>query len=108
MDGVSADADRADGDFDGKRQTLAGELLPSQLVLDGIPFKLGSISPGALNVLAPKGDRIPIPRAGYSRLYVLAAAIGGDATTTIDVGANAPQQIIVREWQGPIGQWTAA
>jgi len=105
MDGVSADADRADGDFDGKRQTLAGELLPSQLVLDGIPFKLGSISPGALNVLAPKGDRIPIPRGGYNRLYVLAAAIGGDATTTIDVGGNAPQQIIVREWQGPIGQW---
>src|SRR5207248_4662377 len=34
MDGVSADADRADGDFDGKRQTIAGELLPSQLMLD--------------------------------------------------------------------------
>ena len=74
-------------------------------MLDGIPFKLGSSSPGALNVLAPKGDRIPIPRGGYNRLYVLAAAIGGDATTTIDVGANAPQQIIVREWQGPVGQW---
>jgi alpha-mannosidase len=105
LDGVSTDANRADGDFDGRKQTLAGELLPPDLWLDGFPFKLGSSAPGALNVLAPKGDSIPIPRGVYNRVYMLAAAVDGDATTTIDVGAKAPQKIIVREWQGPIGQW---
>jgi alpha-mannosidase len=105
LDGVSTDANRADGDFDGKKQTLASELLPPELSLDGVQFKLGPRAPGALNVLAPKGENIPIPRGPYNRLYVLAAAVGGDASTTIDVGAKAPQQINVREWQGPIGQW---
>jgi alpha-mannosidase len=105
LDGVSTDTNRADGDFDGKKQTLAGELLPLQLMLDGIPFKFGSTAPGSLNVLAPKGEAIPIPPGAYNRVYVLAAAVGGDVTTTIDVGAKTPQQITVREWQGPIGQW---
>ncbi len=105
LDGVSTDANRADGDFDGKKQTLAGELLPPELSLDGVRFKLGSSAPGALNVLVPRGAGIPIPPGAYNRVYVLAAAVGGDATTTIDVGAKAQQQITVREWQGPIGQW---
>ena len=61
LDGVSTDTNRADGDFDGKKQTLAGELLPPELTLDGVRFKLGSSAPGALNVLVPKGDSIPIP-----------------------------------------------
>jgi len=105
LDGVSTDANRGDGDFDGKKQTLAGELLPRDLWLNGVPFKFGSSAPGALNVLAPKGDAIPIPSGAYNRVYVLAAAVGGDVPTMIDVGARTPQQIIVREWQGPIGQW---
>jgi alpha-mannosidase len=105
LDGMSTDANRADGDFDGKHQTLASELLPPELSLDGIQFKLGPGAPGALNVLAPKGETIPIPPGQHNLLYVLAAAVGGDATTTIDVGAKTPRQITVREWQGPIGQW---
>ena len=105
LDGLSTDANRADGDFDGKGQTLAGELLPPELSLDGVRFKLGSSTPGALNVLAPKGAAIPIPPGSYNRVYLLAAAVGGDATTAIDVGRKARQQITVREWQGPIGQW---
>jgi alpha-mannosidase len=105
LDGVSTDANRADGDFDGKKQTLAGELLPPNLMLDGVGFKFGPKAPGALNVLVPKGERLTLPRGAYNRLYVLAAAVGGDATTTIDVGANSPRKITVREWQGPVGQW---
>jgi alpha-mannosidase len=105
LDGISTDANRADGDFDGKKQTVAGELLPLQLMLDGIPFKFGSTASCALNVLAPKGDTIPIPPGAYNRVYLLAAAVGGDVTAMIDVGAKAPRQITVRDWQGPIGQW---
>src|SRR5439155_25634440 len=77
LDGISTDANRADGVFDGKKQTLASELLPSDLSLDGLHFKLGPSAPGALNVLVPKGENIPIPRGEYNRLYVLALAVGG-------------------------------
>ncbi len=105
LDGASTDADRADGDFDGKGQTLAGELMPEKLILDGIRFNFGSTAPGALNVLVPKGHRLPLPHGSYNRLYILAAAVGGDITTTIGVASSAPQTIGVREWQAPIGQW---
>jgi alpha-mannosidase len=100
LDGVSTDANRGDGDFDGKRQTLAGELLPSSLTLHGVPFKFGSNSNGALNVLVPNGQTLPLPDGNYNRLYIVAAAVGSDVTTNI-----AGQPLTIREWQGPVGQW---
>jgi alpha-mannosidase len=100
LDGVSTDANRADGDFDGKGQTLAAELLTARLDLDGIPFNFGSNAPGSLNVLLPAGQTLQLPQGKYNRVYVLAAAVGGDVATTI-----AGQHVTIREWQGPIGQW---
>jgi alpha-mannosidase len=100
LDGVSTDANRADGDFDGKGQTLAGELLPQKLQLDGVSFKFGSSAPGAMNVLVPKGQTLSLPKDSYNRLYVLAAAVGADVATTVG-----GQIMTIREWQGPIGQW---
>jgi alpha-mannosidase len=100
LDGVSTDANRGDGDFDRKGQTLAGELLPEKLQLDGVSFKLGSSAPGATNVLVPKGQTLSLPQDSYNRIYILATAIGGDVTTTIG-----GQTVTVREWQGPVGQW---
>ena len=99
LDGFSADSNRSDGDFDGKGQTLAGELLPQKIQLDGLSFRLGSSAPGAMNVLVPKGQTISLPGA-YNRVYILAAAVGGDVTTAIG-----GQTITIREWQGPVGQW---
>jgi alpha-mannosidase len=100
LDGVSTDANRADGDFDGKGQTLAGELMPEKLELDGVSFKLGSNAPGAMNVLVPKGQTLSLSQDSYNRVYVLATAVGGDVTTTIS-----GRIVTVREWQGPVGQW---
>ncbi|HJZ80407.1 MAG TPA: glycoside hydrolase family 38 C-terminal domain-containing protein, partial [Pyrinomonadaceae bacterium] len=99
-DGVSMDANRTDGDFDGQGQTLAGELFPARLDLDGIPFNFGSSAPGSMNVLVPAGQMLQLPQGDYNRVVVLAAAVGGDVSTTI-----AGQQVTVREWQGPVGQW---
>jgi alpha-mannosidase len=100
LDGVSTDANRADGDFDGKGQTLAGELFPATLSLDGVPFKFGSSTSGALNVLATAGQTLQLPAGNHNRVYILAAAAGGDVSTTI-----AGRPLVIREWQGPVGQW---
>jgi alpha-mannosidase len=108
LDGVSTDANRSDGDFDGKGQSIAGELLPGQLVLNGVPFKLGSSAPGEKNVLVPKGQSLPIPNGSFDRLYVLASAVGGDVTTTFTIAGKPHSRrvpITIREWQGPVGQW---
>jgi alpha-mannosidase len=104
LDGISTDMNFADGDFDGKGHTLSGDLLPGQLVLDGVPFAFGSSAPGAKNVLVPSGQTLTLPQGSYNRLYLLAAAVGGDITTTVRVG-NARQTFTVREWEGAIGQW---
>jgi alpha-mannosidase len=41
LDGISLDANRADGDFDGKGLTIAGELWPRELAINGLAFTLG-------------------------------------------------------------------
>ncbi len=108
LDGMSRDNNRADGDFDGRKQTLAGELLPQEMRLDGVPFKLGSSAPGATNVLVPNGQRIRIPDGSYNYLYVVAAAIGGDIPAGFRIlgGSNSTAvSINVREWEGPVGRW---
>jgi alpha-mannosidase len=109
VDGISLDARRADGDFDGRGQTIAGELWPSDLTIDGIPFQLGSSLAGAKNVLVPSGDAITLPRSPGNRIYVLAAAVGGDVTAAFGFASAAgPTHAVrttVREWQAPIGQW---
>ncbi len=104
LDGVSTDALRGDGDFDGKKHTIAAELLPAQLDLNGVTFKFGTSVPGAKNVLVPSGQTIAVPRGSYNRVYIVAASIGGDVTTTIGLGQTT-RSITVREWEGPVGQW---
>ena len=108
LDGITSDSDRTDGDFDGNKKTLAGELLPAELSLNGVPFRFGSVERGAKNVLVPRGERITLPAGSFNRVYVVAAAVGGDvpATLRLGAGATAPTRTItVAEWQGPIGQW---
>jgi alpha-mannosidase len=104
LDGVSTDQDRADGNFDGKGHTLAGNLLPATLELDGVTFKLGSSATGAKNVLVPRGQSLSLPQGSFNRLYVLAAAVGGDVPVAFTAGAST-RTVTIREWQGPVGQW---
>jgi alpha-mannosidase len=104
LDGISTDKAPADGDFDGKKHTISGDLLPRQLQIDGVPFTFGSSDAGARNVLVPAGQTLSLPAGAYDRLYLVAAAVGGDVEATITAGTNA-QKLLVREWEGAIGQW---
>ncbi len=104
LDGISSDGKRDDGDFDGHGHTLAAELLPPKLTLDGVVFDLGSNAPGAKNVLVPAGERLTLPAGEFNRVYVLASAVGGDVPAAFGVGTGT-RSFTVREWQGPVGQW---
>ncbi len=104
LDGISADSNRADGDFDGKQHTIAAELLPARLDLNGVAFSLGSGAPGAKNVLIPHGESLALPFGNFDRVYVLAAAVGADVETTMKIGTGS-EAFPVREWEGAIGQW---
>jgi len=109
LDGISTDSARADGDFDGAGRTYPAELLPNSLTADGIVFKLGSGAPGSKNALSCKGQTIAIPHGRHNRLYLLAAAVGGDVEGPFKVqggrSAGNPIPIKVQEWTGLIGQW---
>ena len=109
LDGISNDDNRDDGDFDGKKQTLAGELLPTALRLNNVPFTFGSGAAGAPNVLIPRGQSVMVP-PGRDRVYVIAAAIGSDVPTRFRARTKAgartiPIDLVVGEWEGPVGRW---
>jgi alpha-mannosidase len=111
LDGISLDGDRADGNFDGTGLTMAGELWPGELALNGITFKLGSSQRGASNMLVPTGQTLRLPAGSHNRVYLLAAAVGGDVQAVFRFGSAAgsdrvpERSITIREWQAPIGQW---
>ena len=107
LDGISTDDDRADGDFDGRKRTIAGELLPSRLDVNGVRFALGPRTTGARNVYVPDGARLALPEGTFDAVYLLAAAVGGDVPMTVAAGVT-PRTVTVREWEGAIGQWHSA
>lgn len=106
LDGVSADNDRSNGDFDGKHQTFTAEQFPSELLVNGVPFKFGPSGPSQANTLVPKGEPLRLPQGSYNRMYLVAAAIDGDQEAKFRVGGD-EKSIVIREWQGPIGQWNS-
>jgi alpha-mannosidase len=109
LDGISTNANRRDGDFDGKGRSLASELLPQAVTIDGIHFKTGDRADGARNVIVSQGQEIKLPEGAYNRLYVLAAAVGGDTegsfTITTRDGKTLDTVLGVKDWSGVTGQW---
>lgn len=103
LDGISLPDAPTDGDFD-QGATLAGELLPAMLVREGIPFRLGPMQPGALNVLTCRGQAIELPPGAYDQAYLLAAAVGGDHQVTF-MTDDEPVDIWMQDYDDPIGQW---
>lgn len=102
LDAVSSSANLADGAFDAQGRTLAGDQLPATLTDDGVTFKLGPTRDGANNALACRGQTVALP-AGFSRVYVLAAATQ-DTNARFRVG-NQTFATAVPAWGGYVGQW---
>jgi alpha-mannosidase len=103
LDGVTA-AGASDGDFDGLGHTLAAELLPATIDVGGVPFHTGPVRADRANVVACDGQRVPLPRGRWERLYLLAAAVGGDRSAEFTVGGHG-ETLWVQDWSEPIGQW---
>jgi alpha-mannosidase len=111
LDGISLDAARADGNLDGKGLTIAGEQWPTELTVNGVRFALGSNRAGAANILIPAGERLPLPAGSPNRVYVLAAAVGGDVPATFSFGTSAgagrTASVTVRDGRRRSGSGTA-
>lgn len=104
-DGISADSDRKDGDFDGRGNSITGDLLPDTLTHLDEKFVFGPKAVGAKNVVTCSGQKIELPAlAKANKLYVLAAAVGGAAEGTFVIGKDSVKTW-VQDWAEPVGQW---
>jgi alpha-mannosidase len=99
--GADRDGERMKAGFDGEGYALPGEMLPRELSYGGINFRLGP--PDKANALVARGQEISLP-AGVSKLYVLAASVGGDQDVAFRVGSE-EVKLTVQDWSGFIGQW---
>jgi alpha-mannosidase len=87
-------------------KALPAEMLPRLIDFAGIRFNLGPVGSGKPDAVTPHGQVIPLPAAAGSsnRLYLLAAAAGGDQTASFKAG-DQPVELTIQEWTGFIGQW---
>ncbi len=101
-DAFSFDSNRDDANFFEKfSYSYPAELIPNEIVSEGIRFKMGSTDDGVSNVLACQGQEIDIPE-GYTQLFVLAAATE-DTHGEWLIGDKKYFQTI-QNWTGFIGQ----
>ncbi len=103
-DVVSSWASKTDGNFDGKGDTLPGELLPTEIVSDGVTFHLGSTADGQKNAVVCQGQRLALPPGTGRRVSLLASAVGGDTPVTFLVDGR-PVRRTIQAWDGYVGQW---
>ena len=71
-----------------------------------MPFRTGPRGPGAKNVLVARGQKLALPAGDFDRVYVVAAAIGGDRAARFAVD-GAATTLVVPDWAEPVGQWNS-
>jgi alpha-mannosidase len=90
--------------FDGQGNALPAEMLPAHLTFNGVNFELAAAATGTQNALVPKGQTLHLPEGHFNRVYILAAAAGGDQHATFHVGTKTAD-LAIEDWGGFIGQW---
>ena len=92
------------GGFDGQGNALPAEMLPAHLEYNGIGFDLATAKTGTPNAVVAAGQSINLPAGHFNRIYILAAATGGDQHATFHVGQKSAD-LTIQDWGGFIGQW---
>jgi alpha-mannosidase len=103
MDAASSRAKRDDGAMNASGEAYPAEMLPKQIVREGVEFQLGSAADGAKNAVIAHGQTIDLPAGKFNRVHLLVSA-DGDTTGQIKIGSVA-QPFNVPNWTGYIGQW---
>jgi len=110
LDVMSFDNNRTDGDMrriydptdHGNVRNYPAEMIPDELVSDGIRFKMGNTADLHNNVVTCKGQSIKIPAGDFDRIYLLAAAT--EETSGIFKVNGIQENLNVAGWTGFIGQ----
>ncbi|WP_238882223.1 glycoside hydrolase family 38 C-terminal domain-containing protein [Clostridium sp. YIM B02551] len=108
IDAITYDANRKDGDFNGKGETFSAELIPDKVVSEDISFNIGSKDDGAKNFIQAKGQSIQVPQGEkHGFLYLLGASAGGRNDGEFKVnykdGSSTIKDMSFTDWQATIG-----
>jgi alpha-mannosidase len=101
---ASEDDTKSTGGFDKQGNSLPAEMLPAQLNLNGVEFRLAPAGAGKPDALVAKGQVIDLPAGNFNKVYVLAASARGDQNAVFHVGDH-PVNLTIEDWGGFIGQW---
>jgi alpha-mannosidase len=92
------------GNVDDTGSTIPAEMIGDTVVAEGVTFHLGPRETGLRNAVACEGQVISLPAGRFDRLYLLAAAVGGDTEGTFAVDGR-PVTRHIQNWTGYIGSW---
>jgi alpha-mannosidase len=101
---ASDDDTQSTGGFDQKGDALPAEMLPTDLKVNGVDFKLAAGGAGKPDAVVAKGQAIDLPEGDFNKVYVLAASDDGDQQAVFHVGEH-PEKLTIEDWGGFIGQW---
>ena len=85
--------------FDSAGRALPAEMLPRTIDYAGVRFYLDDMPRAAV----AHGQSIALPRGGYKRLYILAAAEGDQKGAFVIDGKTV--ELTIQDWSGYVGQW---
>ncbi len=102
QDVFSYDDNRNDGNFNGAHHSIPAELVPDEIISEGIHFKMGSRDDEQLNALKCSGQKIDIPE-GTKTIYLLAAA-NEDTKGDFKLGDKVVN-LRIQKWTNFIGQF---
>jgi alpha-mannosidase len=101
---ASDDDTHSTGGFDAAGDALPAEMLPTDLKVNGVDFKLAPGGAGKPDAVVAKGQSIDLPEGDFNKVYVLAASDDGDQQAVFHVGERA-DKLTIENWGGFIGQW---
>jgi len=110
QDVMSFDDNRTDGDMcpvydptdHGHVENYPAEMIPAEVVSEGVKFKMGITNDLQKNVVTCKGQTIKLPAGDFNRIYILAAATE-ETSGTFAVNGK-PVNLAVAKWFGFTGQ----
>jgi alpha-mannosidase len=79
------------------------EMLPGEIVSEGIRFTMGSGADDQKNVVTCQGQKITLPKGRYNRLYLLAAALE-ETVGVVNLGGK-EVKLTIQPWTGFVGQY---
>ena len=103
---TSYNAFRNTANIDGRGNSYAAEIFPESVTYRGIDFNLGAAD--TRNGVKCEGQEVALP-AGYSTLYLLAAATSRDTNTEVTFSGEklgeVRKTVMVPAFNGFVGQW---